>query len=274
MSFTQSSSLHPTPFPDLNAVLHELVTSVQATLDANFLAAYLQGSFGVGDFDEHSDVDFTIVTQEAMSKSEVAALQSLHARIFALGSEWATHLEGSYFPKDALRRFVPNAPLLWYLDNCSSALILSNHDDTQVVRWVTREHGLVLAGPAPDTLIEPVSEEELKREVRNTMREWGEEILAAPDQMNNRWYQSFAVLSYCRMLHTLEMGRVESKRAGAEWAKDALDSRWRGLIERAWNERPNPSLKVRQPADPDDLHSTGEFIRMCLKLCNVGDAMG
>ena len=49
----------PTPFSDLNAVLRELVTSAQAALGENFLAAYLQGSFAVGDFDADSDVDFT-----------------------------------------------------------------------------------------------------------------------------------------------------------------------------------------------------------------------
>ena len=106
----------------------------------------------------------------------------MHARIYALGSEWATHLDGSYFPKDALRRFDPNTPPLWYLDNCSSALVPSRHDDTLVVRWVTREHGITLAGPPPQSLIETVPTEELKQEVRNTMREWGEELLAAPDR--------------------------------------------------------------------------------------------
>ncbi len=44
----------PTPYPELNAVLQELVQSVQAVLRDNFVAACLQGSFAVGDFDRHS----------------------------------------------------------------------------------------------------------------------------------------------------------------------------------------------------------------------------
>jgi hypothetical protein len=47
----------PTPYPDLNAVLQELVSTVQRALGSNFAAACLQGSFAVGDFDQHSDVD-------------------------------------------------------------------------------------------------------------------------------------------------------------------------------------------------------------------------
>jgi hypothetical protein len=38
----------PTPDPELNAVLQELVTGIRAVLGDNFIAAYLQGSFAVG----------------------------------------------------------------------------------------------------------------------------------------------------------------------------------------------------------------------------------
>jgi hypothetical protein len=40
-----SHGITPTPFPELNAVLMELVQSVQAILGSDFIAAYLQGSF-------------------------------------------------------------------------------------------------------------------------------------------------------------------------------------------------------------------------------------
>jgi hypothetical protein len=60
-------------------------------------------------------------------------------------------------------------------------------------------------------------------EILETMAPWREELLANPKKPNNRFYQPFAVLSYCRMLHTLRLGTVESKRAGATWAKEALD---------------------------------------------------
>ena len=51
----------PTSDPALNSVLHELVASVQTVLGDNFIAAYLQGSFAVGDWDNDSEVDFLIV---------------------------------------------------------------------------------------------------------------------------------------------------------------------------------------------------------------------
>jgi hypothetical protein len=256
---------HPTPILELNAVLHELVTSAQSILGDNFVAAYLQGSFAVGDFDNDSDVDFIVVMEGEASDDQAAALQSMHARFCDLASYWARHLEGSYFPKAALRRYDPAGPPPLYVDNGSRELVRSHHDNTLVVRWVLREYGITLAGPDARTLIDPVSATELRQEILSTMRRWAEMIFAEPEQMNNRWYQPFAVLSYCRMLHTIQTGRIGSKPAAAQWAADALDSRWGGLIQRARQERLNQYLKIHQPADPADFNSTLDFIRYALE---------
>ncbi len=255
----------PTPFPELNAVLSEWLDGVRAALGADLTAAYLQGSFAVGDFDEDSDVDFLVAVRAELTDAQLAGLQAVHARIYDLPSPWAKHLEGSYFPEAALRRLDPAGAQPWYLDNTSKVLVRSSHDDTLVVRWVTREHGITLAGPDAKTLIDSVTAEDLRREVLGTMREWGAEILDGRYRLENRWAQPFAVLSYCRMLHTLHTGTIRSKLAGAQWAKEALDDQWAGLIGCAWNERPDPSSKVRQPADPGDTARTLDFIRYALE---------
>jgi len=262
------STTDPTPITELNAVLSEWLTSVQTAVQTalgdNFVAAYLQGSFAVGDFDGDSDVDFLVAIQEELSDAQLSELQSAHARIYDLPSPWAQHLEGSYFPLDALKRCDPSGAQPWYLDNTSKVLVRSSHDNTLVVRWVVRERGITLAGPDPQTLIDPVTAADLRREVQRTMRGWAEEIRSGRSPLDNCWVQTFAVLIYCRMLHTLHTGTVESKLAGTQWAKDALDSRWAGLIGRAWEERPDPSRKVRQPADPDELQKTYDFIGYAL----------
>ena len=254
----------PTPFPDLNAVLSEWLSAIQTALSDNFVAAYLQGSFAVGDFDGDSDVDFLAAIRTELSAAQSAELQAVHARIYDLSSHWAQHLEGSYFPLAALKRRDQAGAQLWYLNNTSKVLVRSSHDNTQVVRWVTREHGITLAGPDPEALIDPVPAGELRREVLTMMHEWAQEIFDGRYSLDNRWAQPFAVLHYCRMLHTLHTGAVASKPAGAQWAKGALDSRWAALIDRAWQERPDPSRKVRQPADPADLQMTYDFIRYAL----------
>ncbi|HVF89868.1 MAG TPA: nucleotidyltransferase domain-containing protein, partial [Blastocatellia bacterium] len=146
----------PTPYPELNTVLGVLVGRVRAILRDNFVGAYLQGSFAVGDFDLHSDVDFIIVVEEELSENQVHALQAMHGYIFGLESPWAQHLEGSYFPKEVLRHEAQRGKKLWYLDHGARSLIESDHCNTTVVRWVVRENGITLAGPSPDSLVDPI----------------------------------------------------------------------------------------------------------------------
>ncbi|UCD98775.1 MAG: DUF4111 domain-containing protein [Chloroflexota bacterium] len=251
---------HPTLYPELNEVLQDLVTNIQVILGNNFLGAYLQGSFAVGDFDQHSDVDFIVVMEDDIASEHIPLLQEMHTRIFKLTSPWAQHLEGSYFPKEILRQAPHRDEQVWYLDNGSSVLIRSNHCNTLVVRWVLREHEVILTGPTPKDLIDPVPAEALRREIREVIHDWGRELLSNPQKFNNRFYQSFIVLSYCRMLHDLILGSVTSKRTGAEWAKTNLDPSWKGLIDRTWAARPNPEISIQQPADGEDFQHTLEFV--------------
>jgi predicted nucleotidyltransferase len=268
MNYLTPSHLNrPTPDIELNWILRELVTSIQAILGDNFIGAYLQGSFALGDWDVYSDVDFIVAIQHEVCEADLAALQAMHARIYQLESHWALHLEGSYIPKEILRRADPAKTPLQFLDNTFWKLIPSDHDNTLVVRWVVRECGITLAGPQPRTLVDPVPAGDLRQEVFSTMHTWAEQLFAEPSsQMNSRWHQPYAVLSYCRMLYTLHTGAVGSKLAAARWAQEALDSRWNDLIQRAVEERPYPSLRVRQPADAVDIKSTLGFIAYVLEV--------
>lgn len=261
-----------TPYPDLNTVLDELIAGVRSVLEDKFVGAYLQGSFAIGDFDRDSDVDFIIVTEDDLSADEVRALQALHSHIYALDNPWAQHLEGSYFPRGVLRQQPKsdsrrwnsgdasgNTPL-WFLDNGSNSLVQADHCDTLLTRWVLRERGVALAGPAPATLIDPIPVTALREEILTAIRGRSQDILAQPERYNSRFDQSYTVLSFCRMLHNLREGRPGSKQAGAEWAKANLDPSWAGLIDRAWLGRSNPEVSIRQPADPADFQATQGFV--------------
>jgi predicted nucleotidyltransferase len=239
-----------TPYPDLNVVLDELVTGARTVLGDNFCGAYLVGSFALGDADEHSDVDFLVVTEEELDDVQVEALRELHRRLFGLDIDWAQHLEGSYVPRELLRRVDPSRTPLLYLDNGASELVFDDHCNTAVVRWTLREYGILLAGPEPKSLVEPVSAAQLRAEALATLPlyvEWAPEPTKAGGM--SRWKQPYLVLTFCRLLHTLESGRVASKREAAEWALTALDEEWAPLVRRALDDRPDPWLRVHQPAD-------------------------
>ena len=263
--------MYPTPYPELNQVLADLVSRIQQILGDDFVGAYLQGSFAVGDFDRHSDVDFIVVVKEELTSHQVDALQGMHDQVYRLDSAWAQHLEGSYFPREILQRPSKRGTKLWYLDHGARSLIRSDHCNTLLVRWVVREKGITLAEPPPETLVDPVPGELLRQEILETLTNWGQAILADPAPYNNRFYQSFIVLSYCRMLNDLRRGYPGSKREGAEWVKSVLDPKWINLIDGAWDGRPDPAGKVKQPADPRDFERTLEFVQYVMNESNAVD---
>lgn len=249
-----------TPYAALNAVLEQFVSGVRQLLAGNFVGAYLQGSFAVGDFDEHSDVDFLVAVRRNIDAAELTALNALHDAIHAFPKPWGHRLEGSYFPLPILRR--ATADRLLYLDHGSRRLVRSEHDNTHVVRWVTRERGIVLAGPDPRALIDEVSADDLREEMHQTMRDWSATFLPDPRVIRQLWHQGLIVISYCRMLHALEKGAVMSKKAAAEWARQNLEARWRPLIEESLRARPSQSLG---PADPQAVAETIAFVEHVMR---------
>jgi len=241
-------------------VLGDLVTGARISLGDTFCGAYLHGSFAIGDADEFSDVDFVIVSHDDLTDGQVRRLQSLHRRLYTLESAWAQHLEGSYITRRQLRRIDwMHRPFL-YLDNGANELVWDPHCNTAVVRWLLREHALVLAGPDPKTLVDPVSASDLRREARVRVREYAE---WAPEPAGagpmSRWKQPYLVLTFCRLLFTLVEGRVAGKRQAADWALRALDEEWASLIRTAVADRADPWIRALQPAERDLTERTLRF---------------
>src|ERR1043165_5057987 len=147
----------PTFYSDVNEILNLLLSNVQEILDDQFIGMYLYGSLSSGDFNpETSDIDFLVVTRDLLSEERIAELESMHQSIWASGLKHASRLEGSYIPQKDIRRHQPdNAPCptinegRFYVDRHSSDWIIQRH--------VVREYGVILAGPDPKTLIDPVT---------------------------------------------------------------------------------------------------------------------
>jgi Domain of unknown function (DUF4111)/Polymerase beta, Nucleotidyltransferase len=247
----------PTVYPELNAVLVELVDGARTTLARDFCGAYLHGSFATGDADEHSDVDFVIVTHDELTPEHVDGLQVLHSRLYAQESTWAQHLEGSYVPRRSLSRMDWSHRSFLFLNNGAKELVWDAHCNTALVRWLLREYGLVLAGPNPKELVGPISAADLQREALARVQEyadWADELAAM-----NRWEQPYLVLTFCRLLFTIATGRVAAKREAGEWAVGALDREWATLIRRAMADRADPWERVAQPADRELAERTVAF---------------
>jgi hypothetical protein len=250
--------VRPTRFPELNGLLAQLVAGAREILGRNFVGAYLQGSFAVGDADEHSDVDFLVIIEGELTERQQRELERLQKQLFALPTQWAQHLEGSYVPREKVRHLDPERRPWFYFDNGSTEPAWDNHDNTAVVRWSLRERGVVLAGPAPMTLVDPVSADDLRADALWSLDEW-EAWVPTLERWSAR-LQPDSVLAYCRILHTATTGELTSKPQAAQWALGVVDDEWRGLIRESLADRPDPWPKVKRPADPERVARTKAFM--------------
>lgn len=144
-----------------------------------------------------------------------------------------------------------------------NVLLLTLLAKVQEILNIVREHGIVVWGPPPATLIDRVPSQEMRAAVCERLRDFWSKQLSGPEWLSTRAYQAFAVLTMCRTLYTLSQGDVVSKPEAAAWACQALDPQWRPTIERA--------LLWRKEHIQDDMSEMLAFLRFAvahgLELC-------
>jgi hypothetical protein len=142
------------------------------------------------------------------NEAVIQRLAVLHATLTAAGG-WTARLEVVYLPVTTLRRYHPSDQSSYPIAASDRAFALGRQSPTWVLdRWIAREHGLVVAGPRPSTLIDPIGPQALQVAVRKLLlRFWAGQLQGpTPAWLRPRNYQAFAVLSMCRALYCLEHG--------------------------------------------------------------------
>lgn len=222
----------PKEIPEL---LNALLSRIQTVLDDNLLAVYLRGSLATGDFDPRtSDVDFFVVTRDGLLEADFARLAAMHDQLAMLPNRYAQHLEGTYINRTAVRQFHPGESyptigrqerLIWY-----------EHGYNWVLeRWMVREHGIILLGPEPATLIDPITSDDLRMAVRLRLPDWVDWANQPddPEWQSPRSHKAYAVETMCRTLCTLATGTLQSKPRAVAWALATLPEPWRTTVERS-----------------------------------------
>ncbi|HEU5348640.1 MAG TPA: aminoglycoside adenylyltransferase domain-containing protein [Ktedonobacterales bacterium] len=233
-----SEPLQPTPFADVNAVLHDFLAQIGPLLGSHFHALYLYGSLALGDFNPRtSDIDFLVVTDTDIDDNLFAGLRDMHARFNASGSPWANRVEAAYIPEYALRHSSPSAARYPQIETEGGMLVR----DPLEAGWVfqrqsLRDYGIVLAGPDPQTVIDPVDLDDMRRAALAITGQWLDQAHHDPEWLawvRQRNHQAFVVLTLCRVLYSLATGTVTSKPAAARWARETYGEEWATLIAHA-----------------------------------------
>ena len=271
MKFLDDTKIPDHPYPELRDVLNMFVDEISAELRENLVGIYLVGSIASGDFDLDSDVDFLVVTNTELTEANMKALQDIQIKIHGFDCYPAKHLEGSYISISDLNDWsTVGQKKLYYFDNGSTAYEQSIHDNQWHVRWILRERGITLVGQKPETILKSIPLNEMFSEIKTTMLQvmklFEDEINRPLSFFNSKFGQSFAVLTYCRMLYTLHTGTVQSKKAAVRWAKQFVNPKWVKIIDQAWKEREGVRFgaKIGQRAESTLLYETLEFIKYAI----------
>jgi predicted nucleotidyltransferase len=251
---------HSTQLPeDVRALLALLLTNIQRILGDQLVGLYLYGSLSSGDFDPaSSDVDFLAVTQGILADDVFERLRVMHEQVAASGLPFADHLEGSYIPREALRRYDPANALHPTIGN-DWPFQLGFHDANWIIeRAIVRERGVVLWGAPPATLIDPVSPQQLRAATCQQLADVWQPRIADDGWPRPRLYPAFAVLTMCRALYTIRQGAYCSKPVAAAWAIEEYPG-WRMVIDWALAHRADHA-----DATPSEFAATIAMLREAL----------
>jgi len=249
---------------DVRALIETLLPGIRDALGEQLVGAYLHGSLATGGFDpQSSDVDYMVATREALTDGEIEQLARMHAAMAVSDLRWATNVEGSYIPLEALRRHDPDDCLFPVVRSDGSFGIDGHGAEWIIQRYVIRRYGVVLSGPPPETLIEPISPDILRQAARQTLREWWAPQLFDSHRIEDDHYQAYAVQTMCRARYTVIQGDVVPKPEAVQWCLGRVDGRWHGLIERA--------LAWRMGDRMDAFQETLAFMRETLEALDILD---
>ena len=241
-----------TAYPDVDALLGQLLDGIRNALGERLLGLYLYGSLVAGDFTPGtSDVDLLAATATIIDEREFALLDAMHQRVAAERPEWDGRIEIAYVSAEALQTFREKASPIGIMSPGEPFHIVEAGHDWLVNWWVVRENGITLYGPPPQQLISPITRREFLDVVRDHARRWPEWLQGR----KRRKSQSYAILTMCRAWYAVTFGRQPSKQQAARWVQEQLPER-SALIERALEWRVAPEN------DDDDQHypETVQFV--------------
>ena len=260
----------PTPYADVNALIDDILSAILGILGGKPIGLYTFGSLATGDFEyELSDIDLVAALTADLNDEEFAQLERMHANIAGRHRRWDDRIEVGYISTRKLRRIEPDAEIA-LISPGEPFHFKQAGNDWLFNLYTLREHGDVVYGPPPRTLIDPIGNDDLVHALRPLMREWREWITQTP-LVHQRQYQGHMVITLCRALYLFRNGEPASKPRAAAWAAAELP-RWSSLIRDAlvWRE-----ARAGEHVDQDaTLPRTLRFVRFVIDSILAGEPDG
>jgi predicted nucleotidyltransferase len=225
---------NPAAHADINELLEVLLSSMQKILGEKLVGLYLYGSLVIGDFDPTiSDIDLVAALASDLDDHEFEVLQKMHDEFTHQHKEWDGRIEVCYVSLAVLQTVKTRTSLVANISPGEPFHMRETSFEWLVSWYLVRETSITLFGPAPKTIIEPISKDEFLGSIRAHVKAWDEWTY----DMHHRNSQAYAILTMCRAMYTLRYGEQVSKKQAAQWAEKEFPE-WASLIEQAlmWRE--------------------------------------
>ena len=220
-------------------VVAALADGLVQILGARLVCVYLGGSISMGDFvPATSDFDLLILTEGQLTPTDMKAIDDLHRRL-AMDDPDARRLEGDYASRHLLLPQGTSAPVPGFRRGQfrpDVREIMLSADNVANI-W---ESGIAVYGPPADTLLPPVTPDDVRAAVLEMLN-------AGPGPCSTEEDAAAEVLNLARSLCALETGQPTTKSQGAVWALAHLDVQWHEVVRRA------VAVRCAEPVAEDDV---------------------
>lgn len=225
--------MKPTPYKDVNKVLHSLQIGILSIFDENLIGFYLTGSLSYGDFKpDSSDIDLLVVLNKAVNQTEINFIKQLHQKVEKEHEKWIHRVECSYISRTMLGNILPPKLSRPYFGEGILHPEAPYGNEWIINNYFLYKHGIALFGPDFRTLIKPIDIADVQKAcIRDLFKEWESKITDST-YLQNSHYQSYVVLNLCRILYTVLCEEVASKKVSASWIKNQF-KQWKNLIKTA-----------------------------------------
>jgi Domain of unknown function (DUF4111) len=217
--------MEDTNIPGVPAVVEALASELAGCLRGRLVGVYLGGSITMRDFvPATSDYDVLVVIDGVLSPEDLSVLDALHRRLLAEYPD-APRLEGEYAPRHLLVPEGTTAPVPGFYGGQFKpdiVEIMLSADNLANMR----ESGVAVYGPTADTVLPPVTPDDVRAAALNMLRE-------GPGECATEQAAAAEVLNLVRCLCVLETGRPATKSEAAAWALGHLDEHWHAVVQRA-----------------------------------------
>ena len=233
----------------MEGMAERFVNGSREILKGKLAGVYLHGSAAMGCYQPmKSDLDFLVVTHEAMTEAEKREYMEMVSELDAEGP--AKGIEMSIVTKDVCNPFVYPTPYIlhysrmhteWYRKDPEGYIRKMNGTDRDLAAHITviRSRGRCLYGLPGCEMFGEVPEQDYLDSIL-------EDVSGAADEITD--HPMYLILNLTRVLGYLAEKKIFSKQEGGRWGLENLPERYHPLILSALEEYGNGAEIPYDPA--------------------------